>query len=401
MNERYGKKVMGRGLLSATAMLVGLLFSMQVQAACTAANPNASVVEDTPTSAFTDNGDGTVTHSLTGLMWKQCAEGLSGADCATGGATAMNWSGALAMASSDSTAGYGDWRLPNQRELLSIVETCGYSPTINQTLFPNTPASSFWSTSSYVPNLNLAWYVYFYNGDYGPSVRAGNSLVRLVRGGQLLDTFDALAPSLTAVGVSGTSVSGTTLAATSDIAATGYWMVVPQGSAAPTAAEVKAGSNYGVVTVAAAGSGSMSAATEATFAISGLNEATAYDVYLVGYDANNKALTYTPSSAAFTTLPDGDGDGVADVSDNCPVDANADQLDTDSDGAGNVCDTDDDNDGVLDVDDAFPLDATRSSAVTSDSCRGHLCNFGGSGAFNPLLLFTLLGSQLLFRRRRG
>ena len=43
-----------------------------------------------------------------------------------------------------------------------------------------------------------------------------------------------------------------------------------------------------------------------------------------------------------------DGDGVADAIDNCPSVANADQLDTDSDGVGNECDTDDDNDGYSD-----------------------------------------------------
>jgi len=49
---------------------------------------------------------------------------------------------------------------------------------------------------------------------------------------------------------------------------------------------------------------------------------------------------------------DDDNDGVADGSDNCPFDANPDQSDTDGDGAGNVCDVDDDGDGVIDADDA-------------------------------------------------
>ena len=52
---------------------------------------------------------------------------------------------------------------------------------------------------------------------------------------------------------------------------------------------------------------------------------------------------------------DDDNDNVADVDDNCPVDANELQEDNESDGLGDVCDSDDDNDGVPDVDDDYPF----------------------------------------------
>ena len=41
---------------------------------------------------------------------------------------------------------------------------------------------------------------------------------------------------------------------------------------------------------------------------------------------------------AFTGLPSADGDGVIDDFDNCPAEANANQLDTDGDGIGDACD---------------------------------------------------------------
>jgi hypothetical protein len=55
------------------------------------------------------------------------------------------------------------------------------------------------------------------------------------------------------------------------------------------------------------------------------------------------------------SLPDDDGDGVADAADNCPSAPNPDQTDTDGDLAGDACDTDDDDDGVADADDSCPL----------------------------------------------
>jgi len=66
-----------------------------------------------------------------------------------------------------------------------------------------------------------------------------------------------------------------------------------------------------------------------------------------------------PTCNGLTLDDDDDNDSVLDVSDNCPLIVNPDQLDTDGDGLGNACDDDDDNDGVLDINDAFPLDATE------------------------------------------
>jgi hypothetical protein len=61
---------------------------------------------------------------------------------------------------------------------------------------------------------------------------------------------------------------------------------------------------------------------------------------------------------------DTDSDGIFDRDDNCIYASNPQQLNTDNDAMGNVCDTDDDNDGLLDYKDAFPLDPNRSKFIT-------------------------------------
>ncbi|MCK0133553.1 BspA family leucine-rich repeat surface protein [Arenibacter sp. S6351L] len=63
---------------------------------------------------------------------------------------------------------------------------------------------------------------------------------------------------------------------------------------------------------------------------------------------------------------DTDLDGILDDVDNCPLIANTDQADNDTDGEGDVCDTDDDNDGTPDTEDAFPLDEDEDTDTDGD-----------------------------------
>ncbi|MCX9460504.1 Lcl C-terminal domain-containing protein [Vibrio cholerae] len=161
-----------------------LLLAANVQASSLCAgSENTAITATTPSADFSDNGDGTVTHHSTGLIWQRCSLGQSwdGTDC-TGSATTFTWQQALAAAAQDALAGFSDWRLPNKNELASIVEYRCYQPTINNQQFPHTPSAWYWSSSPDARGGFFAWLVYFFSGGVGRDYADYNDVhVRLVR----------------------------------------------------------------------------------------------------------------------------------------------------------------------------------------------------------------------------
>ena len=139
-----------------------------------------------PDGRYSVHGNGTVTDTYTGLMWKVCSEGQEWSSPATcsGTAASHNWQQALELAGSKSFASFNDWRLPNIDELRSIVAYDRYDPAINLTIFSATPSANYWSSSPYANDSNEAWLVYFDNGNTDFYNRDNKYFVRLVRGGQ-------------------------------------------------------------------------------------------------------------------------------------------------------------------------------------------------------------------------
>jgi hypothetical protein len=185
-------------------------------------------------STFTDHSDGTVTDSATSLMWDKCSWGQSDNTCATGSASTHTWAAALGIAVSANTAnykGHNDWRLPNRLELESLVDINSTSAPTIAPAFPNTQTSYYRSSTLYKPDPSKAWTVNFNTAFSTYSFNTANYRVRLVRSGQSLDTFDALAPTVSAISPSSGSTAGGTSVAMSGTHFTGATAVTIDGVA--------------------------------------------------------------------------------------------------------------------------------------------------------------------------
>ena len=145
-----------------------------------------------PNPRFTDNGDGTVTDNLTGLIW------LKDANCASG---TINWATALSHVRQLNTKGtmnsndcgdksngeshQTDWRLPNIKELLSLIDYSQVGPPLpSDHPFTGVQSYYYWSSTTNSFNTANAWYVNLYYGGVVAFDKTGDYYVWPVRGGQ-------------------------------------------------------------------------------------------------------------------------------------------------------------------------------------------------------------------------
>jgi hypothetical protein len=140
-----------------------------------------------PNPRFTDNLDGTVTDNLTGLMWMKDAN--AGSDCDGPDTGTEIWAAALASAAACNAgtgyAGYTDWRLPNVREIQSLIDYERISPALPSG-HPFTSVltnATYYTSTTYRFDLR-AWAVGLADGYLYAVTKNNPAYVWPVRGGQ-------------------------------------------------------------------------------------------------------------------------------------------------------------------------------------------------------------------------
>ena len=132
-------------------------------------------------ASYKNNGDGTITDNVTSLMWQMDHDGLLyNWFEATGTFDAINNPGTTDVCGELTLGGYTNWRLPERRELESIVDYGVVNPAIDTDYFPNTGIFNYWSSTEH--DSTAAWYGKFADGSIKQGDKTTRIHLRCVRG---------------------------------------------------------------------------------------------------------------------------------------------------------------------------------------------------------------------------
>ena len=141
---------------------------------------------------FNDNSNGTVTDNLTGLIWLKDANAFG----------KKTWEQALSDANTLSSGSHGltdgskagDWRLPNLKELQSLIDVAYYNPALSSAsgkskwvsgdAFVGVQSPYYWSSTTYSGHTTSAWIVLLYDGYVSYGGKTNSYYVWPVRAGQ-------------------------------------------------------------------------------------------------------------------------------------------------------------------------------------------------------------------------
>ncbi len=193
----------GAGDLPATGQLTAYTSDKNDGIVAPVAVPDDGTLRVGATLRYADNGDGTITDLNTGLMWEKKSDdgGLHDHDdthtwsSETGTQdTIWDWLEDVNAEGGVGFAGHGDWRIPNAKELASLVDYEHVDPAIdpafNAGCVPGcsvltcscTSAFHYWTSTTSVGSPLFAWVVVFGSGSVDPDQKISFRYVRAVRG---------------------------------------------------------------------------------------------------------------------------------------------------------------------------------------------------------------------------
>lgn len=166
----------------ASVCLVLAGFGTQAAQTCEGKDPTASATKFTISTSVPAK----VYHTTSGLEWSRCVVGQtwnSTTKTCDGDGERLTWQAALQLSATYKVGNHTDWRVPNLKELVSLVQRACVEPAIDLTIFPATPSDSYWTST---PNTSSdktqeSWSVGFYNGRIESRDKQQDFYVRMVR----------------------------------------------------------------------------------------------------------------------------------------------------------------------------------------------------------------------------
>lgn len=164
-SSTYDQTGFRRVLNSSDGSLLRALETNTERVRCVRSNGQNALI-----SVFKDNGDGSVTDLATSLIWQQTNNILS-----------LSQAGATTYCLNLVMAGSRNWRLPEIKELGSLIDFRLVSPVIDTQVFPTPRFQLYWTSSSTASNPSRAWFVDFESGFLFSALKSQLNNVRCVR----------------------------------------------------------------------------------------------------------------------------------------------------------------------------------------------------------------------------